>query len=686
MGKGDKFDDKLREVERRFEIIAGRHRPPTKSKHRSEPQIGIGINAEGRRVDLPVRALLRHVHGIGTTGAGKSNLAQLLARQLIAGGHGFALLDPHGGKPDGLFRNILGWLAETGLGEALARKGKLHIVDPNDARIVTGFNPLALPDTETSFSVVAHGLLEAVSRVWGEEDLHNKPTILRVLTATFHALSELGLTLAEAELLFDPNDAQGARARTLSLIKDPYALSVLERLHRIGGDRRGAKDFDAEVIGPINRIAVFLSSPAIKRMVGQTDRVLRFSAILDEGHVLLVNLQDGSQITTADADLLGRLVLHQLMFYAKRRKHPERPFITLIDEAHQFLSGDIDRMLTEARGFGLGLALFHQDTGQLEQAGRNIATAVKTKTATKIVLRIEDQDEAERIARSVIALDVEMPVRSLIRPAAVAQKVIELTGKSFSQSRADGIAKGLAKAIGRSQGRGTTESEGLLEGLSSGQVLTPELGWLTVPDVLSQSAGLSSATSMFKGVSATESVTESMAHSIVEHLTSGESVSNAISQTLATVYEDRVAAVHSLETVTYLAAKLLRELETGTYFVRHGALAMRLSIPRVPSPKASAEQIERVLQLVLAHSHAAQCMTEATVSVARRLQDWSTVAPLLDATPSEDFASPEAFADLGLAQRVWQELAKEQAAKPVRPPRGQKPRIVTTDETESNDS
>ena len=48
-----------------------------------------------------------------------------------------------------------------------------------------GFNPLARPDAETDLSVIANTTLDAFERVWGDEDTHAKPTIRRVLKATF---------------------------------------------------------------------------------------------------------------------------------------------------------------------------------------------------------------------------------------------------------------------------------------------------------------------------------------------------------------------------------------------------------------------------------------------------------------------------------------------------------------------
>lgn len=653
---------------------------PARSENRPTRSITLG-EADGKPVTLPLQALVRHVHGIGTTGGGKSNFLQLLARQLITAGSGFALLDPHGSKPDGVFRNILKWLAETGMGGALAAQGKLHIIDPNDPTFITGFNPLVRPRPETATSVVAYSMLQAVSRVWGDENMHDKPTILSVLKATFHALTELGLTLAEAKKLYEPKDELGIRANVLSRLNDEYARDVLERLHRIGLEGRTSKEFDAETTGPINRINVFLSSPVVKAIVGQTEKVLHFPTILDESHVLLVNLQDIDYSNPEDADLLGRLLLHQLMFYAKRRKRPDRQFITIVDEAHQFLSGDVDKMLTEARGFGLGLALFHQNMGQLHAAGRWLADAIQDKTATKLVFRLERQEEAEALARAVVPLDLEMPVKALIRPAAVAQEIIELTGRGYSKSVMEGIARGLSYGISETEGSSTSSGSGSVEGQSALQLMTPDEGWLTIPDVLSQSAGVSSALSNFTGFSQMQSVTESLARSIVKHISSGTSASESVSQSLATVYKELPSSVHGLENATYMAAATLRKLKTGTCFIRHADIATVITTPLASSAKPKPGAVKRLKQRVMETSHAALPAHEAYENVRKRSADLIAASTPPD---DDDHASPEPFMGYypGQEENLIQKLADKLTPDP--PPRGVKPRIVKDDDNDDD--
>src|SRR5205085_6910354 len=140
----------------------------------------LGRNQAGAVVSVPERARLEHAHYIGTTGGGKSKAMQASIRQDIIAGYGVCFVDPHGGHPDSEFRSLLAWLDERGY----TRSRTIHVIDP-DANRVVGFNPLARPDPDTDLSVIAGVTLEAFSRAWGGEDTSQKPTIERVLSATF---------------------------------------------------------------------------------------------------------------------------------------------------------------------------------------------------------------------------------------------------------------------------------------------------------------------------------------------------------------------------------------------------------------------------------------------------------------------------------------------------------------------
>jgi hypothetical protein len=390
--------------------------PPPAARIYEVGSVALG-RADGKSVALPRRPRFEHAHLIGTTGVGKTNLLEHLVRQDIKNGDGVFVVDPHGAHPGSLFRSIITWLFANGFHKSRI----IHLIDPHCATFTTGFNPLELPDDETSPSVIAGTTLEAFERVWGDENTQIKPTIRRILKATFAALAELRMTLAEADFLFDHHDSLGIRELLIRRLQDRYALKVFSDLDQLAKADRTGMRFRDEVVGPLNRLAEFTSAPAIRRIVGQRHNTIDLREALDQGHIILVNLSGGNSVNDADCELLGRLLTRFLFFHVKRRT-TKRPFWFYLDECQRYLSGDIPSLLAEARKFHCGVLLSHQWQSQLGKPDDQILAAVHNATNLKIGFRVKHPKEAQEIAEAIIPLDLEIPVRALIKPTAVGHK------------------------------------------------------------------------------------------------------------------------------------------------------------------------------------------------------------------------------------------------------------------------
>src|SRR5262249_48281549 len=143
--------------------------------------IVLGRNEGGAPVSLAEQLRLQHAHVIGTTGSGKTKFLEHCIQQDIASGRGVCVVDPHRNHPDSLYRSLLGWLHEKGYTDPSKKKCRpIHLIDPNASTHITGFDPLALPSSGYDSTVIADAALEALERVWGEEDTDTKPTLQRV--------------------------------------------------------------------------------------------------------------------------------------------------------------------------------------------------------------------------------------------------------------------------------------------------------------------------------------------------------------------------------------------------------------------------------------------------------------------------------------------------------------------------
>jgi hypothetical protein len=472
--------------------------PAHRSKYKPDfTKVWLGTNADDERIWLDEVARLEHMQAIGVTGSGKSNFLEHIAVQDIQRGRGLILLDPHGNHPDSVFARMTRWIAST----PLANTSRIHIVSPNEAGSVVGFNPLAkLPDT--SLSVIADALLQAFERAWGDENTQEKPTIRSVLKATFIALAELDLTLCEAKYLYDQTDVgHRVREKVLAQLTDEYARDEIARLHETAKSERSKRDFRAEVVGPINRINEFVSSEAIRAMVGQTaadpehpGKTLDLMRILNRADILLVNLQHGPRVSEADTNLLGAILLRYIFLLAARRTNRE-PFFLYVDECHRYLTGDVPNLLAECRKMGIGSVLSHQYMAQLGEPTDLIYQALRNSTRIKAVFNIESAQEAQDLAELVLPINLEVPVAASIRPVQVGYRIDTLNSAQVAEHDADsyGVSESAGESIGEGVSSGVSSSTALNKGSALGSTIGTATGRTRANALGSSAAEMSSS-------------------------------------------------------------------------------------------------------------------------------------------------------------------------------------------------
>jgi hypothetical protein len=85
----------------------------------------LGRNHRDEVVTCARAARLQHAHVIGTVGSGESKFLEHCIRQDIAAGLGVCVIDPHGHRPDSLFRSLLSWIGEG----SRAKSRPVHVID-----------------------------------------------------------------------------------------------------------------------------------------------------------------------------------------------------------------------------------------------------------------------------------------------------------------------------------------------------------------------------------------------------------------------------------------------------------------------------------------------------------------------------------------------------------------------------
>ncbi|HEY1615605.1 MAG TPA: type IV secretory system conjugative DNA transfer family protein [Rhizomicrobium sp.] len=564
----------------------------------------IGTARRGKPIGLTNIERARHIHVIGSVGTGKSKLLEYLIRQDIAAGRGLCLLDPHGTLAD----KIEQWCAFRGLGKLRT----IHVIRPGDDSHVPGFNPLRSVPGE-ALSVRVDGMVAACAQAWNVRDLSETPRLEKVIRALFFALSARNLTLAEGPALLRAADPEGVRRMLTEGLPDPMFQMVWDELN--GLSRR---DFAEQVESTMNRLARFLASPAIRLVVGQRERAIDFRRAMDHGEVVIVNLGATTKFTYENARLLGTLIINDLFLTALGRDEAtarRRPFSLYIDEAYDFLSGDIERVLDQTRKFGLHAVLAHQRLGHLKARGEGIYNAVMSIT-NKIVLGGLSDADAEVMTREIMRddIDLERPKRTITMPVVTDEVPFWLEAESSSEGYSDNYAVSRSENISSQSGTSASLSETFgATGFAIGN-----------------------RQSIASGTTTSEGTTTTQTTSTTEGFSRSWSKSQGRSQTLRSIREERPTTYYSLEESFHFALKKLRNLPDRAAIVkRRGERTVRVNTVEVKPLLTMPETLRRFREKSAATSPCVSTIADATAEIAERQRSMLGVSP--DGVVEADF-------------------------------------------------
>lgn len=535
----------------------------------------LGKTKRGKTVSLTPLDRSTHLHVLGGSGFGKSTLLENMLRADVMAGHGLCLIDPHGTLADAL--------AAFCSSRGIERFRQVHLIEPGTSDWCVGFNPVRL-DGSTEPAARVDAMVAACAAVWGGSDLSAMPLLKKCLRALFYVLAVRGLTLAEA-----PELISGASPLRHELTRDlpDYVFDALWR----DFNALSRREFTDQFASTGNRMIEFLSSPVIRRIVGQRERILDLKKAMEEGEIVIVNLAEGGGISRDNARLLGTLLCSELFLLAKTRTPADaarRPFYLYIDECYQFLTADVEAMLDQTRKFGLHVCLSHQRLGQLGDERSPLRNGVMAGAQTKVVFGGLEDDDAEVMARQILRdqFNLERPKRVLDKLVVVdevpfwleSESTTTSSNESFSYSSGTTSSTGTSTNTGASLGVQYPYDEDAIE-------IEPTSFTVGVQQGTSDSAG------------AGESYSETRSRG------TGESSTRGWSQTLKAVREKQPTAVYSLQEEIHRAIVRLRRLPVGTAIVRvRGKTAVEIKVPQSTKPVVWPELLDRFREDVSANN------------------------------------------------------------------------------------
>ncbi len=288
-----------------------------------------------------------HFYVVGATGMGKTKFLEYMIQQDIRWWTGFTVIDPHGD----LVKRVKGYLAGTKRGV----DGNVFVIDPTDAENSVCFNPLE-PVEGLDSGDVADELVGAFKKIWESAWGSRMEQILR---NTLIALSENGLTLAEVPLILRDS---AVRAKLLRNVKHETCREFFEKYD--GWSERVKQEWTESTL---NKIDALLSNTNVRHIFLSPKSTFNLREIMDEGKILLVNLDRGK---LRDAgDLLGSLILTKIQMAAFSRSDTDEKerveHFLYIDEFQDFAAENFVKILSQTRKYHLYLVLAHQNLAQL---------------------------------------------------------------------------------------------------------------------------------------------------------------------------------------------------------------------------------------------------------------------------------------------------------------------------------
>jgi len=389
----------------------------------------------------------------GTSGSGKSNLAEWLAERMLWRGIPYLYLDPHGTSARMLLRMTVS------LPPRLRRK--VRYIRFADSYRTVGINPLAVPCVNQSTYVYQSQLkvrveltAQVIFSLFGEGTIGfaNRTLLRKWLTRWLTTLAQSGLTFADVLLLVDPK--QPVYQELLRLVPDELARRQMESLAMLK-----PSDLEAEIGSARNRILAVLDHPVCQTIFSRREHVLDFRAIYDEDVSLILDFDKADVLTDDAQQLIANLVLNQ--FLATVLSTPEaqrRRRLCFVDELGVFASSAplLTAMCTEIRKYRTKFVLLHQGSARFPDRHENeFLNTITDMCRVHIFFRHSAADArffGEQVSLATWGKPRIKHVQSVPQQFTVGHDLVELIDTSEGVS--DGATSGTsdARATGREDG------------------------------------------------------------------------------------------------------------------------------------------------------------------------------------------------------------------------------------------
>jgi Type IV secretion-system coupling protein DNA-binding domain len=335
-------------------------------------------------IPIPPEIRFEHMHIVGGTGAGKTQLLQYLImddlHRALDDTLSLVVIDPDG--------TLIKTITQTDYFGPYLHADRCIVIDPSEAQFPVALNLFDIPetygDTRTRESI-ENNTIELFEYFFdallGSELTGKQSTLFRYLAILLMHIPN-GNIHTLRELM-----ENGAKYK-------PYMDTLTGSAKVFFETRFFAPDLKATKTQVLSRLWGVLSSRALDRILSSTTNSIDFDTALQSGTMIFVHTsQDylGAEGSRIFARLIVALLGQALLRRASVKAEDRTPVHIYIDEADGVVDHTLVRLLAQARKYKAAITLAHQHLDQLSSSDR---AGVLTNTSIKLVGGISVKDAA----------------------------------------------------------------------------------------------------------------------------------------------------------------------------------------------------------------------------------------------------------------------------------------------------
>jgi len=333
---------------------------------------------------------MRHTFVFGTTGVGKTRLAEYMVEQDIRKGYSVAFFDPKGDQD--IFAKIVD------VAEQCGRLKELMLVTPIYPEYSAIIDPMAY------YFMVDELVGHVVSGIKGGKEPFFRNIAKDITLAVILSIRLIAEAQKKTPVLNFNELRKGIRRSSLTDYQETLMTIATSEAIEVAGMIQDVlespQEYYAKVSSSLRTALVELSSGNIGQVIGKADEN-RFIKRLENGERVIFAIHSGSLITREAAATLCKVIISMIQSfigrtYLSKRRTVTPPLSIYMDEAQSLLYQGIEELFAKAGSADVMVNSFAQSVNQLYAAvGEEFAKSILDNTNTKVFMRCPDAETSE---------------------------------------------------------------------------------------------------------------------------------------------------------------------------------------------------------------------------------------------------------------------------------------------------